>query len=373
MKIILDGRPTLGGIHRYTTELCRMLPSGLEGAHLDIFGRKPGFGSRLGPAGTGRPWPFVSGMRRGLEDQFFLPRAARKGAADLFHAPHPFLPRGFQRASVVTCHDLWLVEGIKTKPWGLKKYYDLWNLKNALCRADHIITLSRFVAKKLQNQWGIQSSRVTCIPPPLAQLKPDAGKTPPAKQFLLTVGTLEPRKNLKRLLMAQTNAFKRTGVPLFLVGPYGWQAKTILDQLARMGRAARWLGPVQDGTLAQLYQKASAVVQYSLDEGFDYTAPEALHFGCPLVLSDIPVHREVARDLGVYVSPLDSKELASGIEEVLSWNASRVKEHGERARLLLNRIRGDGRTERYLEVYRKALSVKNDDTNPYKSPVGGKS
>lgn len=371
MKVLLDGRPTLGGIHRYTTELCRMLPPGLEEVHFDIFGRQPGFDSHIGPAGTGRPWPFVSAMRGCLEDQLFLPRAARIGMADLFHAPHPFIPLGFQRTSVVTCHDLWLMEGMKTKPWGFKRYYDRWNLKNALCRADHVITLSRFVAKRLQSQWGLQSSRVTCIPPPLAALKPATEKTPPSKHFLLTVGTLEPRKNLERLLIAQTQAFKRTRVPLFLVGRYGWQAKSILMQLGHMDGAARWLGSVQDGTLARLYQEASMVIQYSLDEGFDYTVPEALQFGRPLVLSDIPVHREVARDLGIYVSPFDPKELAATIEEVLSWGASRVKEHGERSPIILERLKNEGRIERYLEVYRKALSFRKDERCLNKLSVGG--
>ncbi len=355
MKVILDGRPTLGGIHRYTTELCRTLPSGLEQVHFEVFGRQPGFGSRVGPAGTGKPWPFVSHVRRFLNDQFFLPGAVNKGAADLFHAPYPFLPRCLHGAAVVTCHDFWLLEGIHTKAWGFKKYYDRGNLCDALRRADHIITLSRFVAKKLQDQWGVESSRVTAIPPPLPVLKPDKGAILPANRFLLTVGTLEPRKNLERLLIAQSLAFPHTGVPLFLVGPYGWQARPVLNRLARMGRAAQWLGSIHDGTLAGLYQKASAVVQYSLDEGFDYPVAEALQFGRPLVLSDIPVHREVAEDFGRYVSPFEPDKLAASIEGVLSWPKTRLKKHGINAKRAAARIIDNGRPERYLEVYKKVL------------------
>jgi glycosyltransferase involved in cell wall biosynthesis len=300
-------------------------------------------------------------MRRYLNDQFFLPRAARKVAADLFHIPYPFLPKKIQGAAVVTCHDLWLMEGIKTKPRGLKKYYDRWNLENALHRADHIITVSRSVAAKLLNQWGIDTQRVTCIPPPLPVMEPDTGTILPAKEFILTVGTLEPRKNLERLLIAQASAYKRTQVPLFLVGPYGWRAKQILSQLGRMGQAAKWLGEVRDGTLARLYQKASAVVQYSLDEGFDYTVAEALHFGRPLVLSNIPVHREVAGDLGCYVSPFDPDQLAASIEVVLSWSETKIEEHAAAADRMLTLIRRNGHPERYLEVYKKAVSFKNSD------------
>lgn len=371
MKVILDGRPTLGGIHRYTKELCRMLPSKLKQVHFDIFGQQPGFGRRVGPAGTGKPLPMVSGMRRCLHDQFFLPWAAGKWASDLLHAPFPLVPRWFHGAAVVTCHDFWLMEGINTKPRGFEKYYDRFNFLHALRRADHIITLSRYVAKELQNQWGCESSKVTCIPPPIPALKPDAESTVTRERFLLTVGTLEPRKNLERLLNAQARVYERTRVPLFLVGPYGWRAKPVLTRLSRMGRAARWLGPVQDGTLARLYQKASAVVQYSLDEGFDYTVAEALYFGRPLILSDIPVHREVARDLACYVSPLAPEQLAWTIQEVLAWTECRIKEHVEKASQILSRLKSDGRAERYLEVYEKALSYKNFTQSGNGAPGGG--
>jgi glycosyltransferase involved in cell wall biosynthesis len=136
MKVFMDGRPTLGSIHRYTMELCRILPK----------------------------W---SGLH-----------------------------------TVATCHDLWLIEGFVTKPRGWKKFYDCWNFIRALARADQLITLSHSVADKLKIRYGLNTHRVTRIPPPLADLGPGSEMASPSKPFLLTVGTLEPRKNLERLLRA---------------------------------------------------------------------------------------------------------------------------------------------------------------------------
>ena len=361
MKVCLDGRPTLGGIHRYTRELCRVLPASLGQVQFHIFGQQPGLGRRVGPAGTGRPWPVISGLRQILNDQLLLPQAAWRASAEIFHAPQAFRPERLGVHTVVTCHDLWLIEGFATKPQGWKKYYDRRNFLRALAQADHLITLSHAVADKLTTFYGLDAQRITRIPPPLVPLDPVpvSGVTLPSKRFLLTVGTLEPRKNLERLLRAQAKAFSRTRVPLYLVGPYGWRAKEILITLARLGPAARWLGQVDDGILACLYQQAAAVVQYSLDEGFDYPVAEALSFGQPVVLSDIPVHREFAGKLGLYASPFDPASLARRLEEVLEWSMPRLAEHAAEARTLIEQIRWEGRAERYLEVYRKVLAQPN--------------
>lgn len=356
VKVFLDARPTLGGIHRYTTELCRILPEGLKQTQFDIFRQSPGLGRQVGPAGTGRPLPLISLLRQMVTDQILVPLAIQRSSAQLFQAPYGFLPKRLGLCSVVTCHDLWLLEGLATKPRGFKKYYDKWNFTRALQRADQILTLSHTVAAKLRTLCGFDSQRVTCIPPPLPTLTADPREPVPPRPFLLTVGTLEPRKNFERLLEAQALAFSKTKVPLYLVGPYGWRVKSILARLDRIEPAAKWLGRVAESTLALLYKNASALVQYSLDEGFDYPVAEALGFGCPLVLSDIPVHRELAGNLGLFASPYEPAQLAWRIEEVLSWSSLLREEHGARAKTVIAELKAQGRPERYLEVYRKALA-----------------
>lgn len=355
MKVLLDGRPTLGGIHRYTTELRRLLCESCSPLELFIFGQTAGIGRRLGPAGTGRPLPLVSALRQMIADQIILPCAARRSSAQIYHSPHGFLPRRLRLRTVVTCHDLWLLEGLATKPAGWKRYYDKWNFIHALQHADQIVTPSQAVADKLKARYGIDSRRVTCITPPIPKLATDLSTKIPARPYLLSVGTLEPRKNLMRLLDAQVQAFAKTRVPLYLVGPYGWRVKPILIRLAQVGAAARWLGQVEDSTLAMLYQHASALVQYSLDEGFDYPVAEGLKFGSPVVLSDIPVHKELAGELALFASPLEPAQLAQRIEEVIDWPNSRRKEHAVRARELIKRLEALGSPERYWEVYRRAL------------------
>jgi glycosyltransferase involved in cell wall biosynthesis len=126
--------------------------------------------------------------------------------------------------------------------------------------------------------------------------------------YVLAVGTLEPRKNLSRLV----EATRRLGVELRVVGATGW------GRVEVGGVGVRWLGRVGDDDLARLYRGAAVVAYPSLYEGFGFPVLEAMACGAPVVTSRGGATEEVAGGAAVLVDPLDPAAIAAGIEEALS-------------------------------------------------------
>ncbi len=137
--------------------------------------------------------------------------------------------------------------------------------------------------------------------------------------FVLCTGTLEPRKNLLRLIDAFVALPDelRAGHELALVGPRGWEAEEIEQRVAAHSAVVRVLGYVSDDDLAALYQSCTAFCYPSLYEGFGLPVLEAMTCGAPVLASDIPSLREVAGDAALYVDPLDTDAIRAGLERLL--------------------------------------------------------
>ena len=213
----------------------------------------------------------------------------------------------------------------------------------------------------MQERFGLSEEKVTALYPPLpefpAPLVPPSFEALLEKPYFLTVGTLEPRKNLERLLDAHEQVFQQCGAPLYLVGAYGWKQEEVLRRVEASRGAVRWLGRVDDAFLAALYERAAAVVACSLDEGFDYPSVEAMVFGAPVILSDIPVHREVVGKPGLYAPATDTQGLAGRMMDVLAWSDEDRKQFKEQAQSRVEAIRTAGKVEGYLRVYERVCSL----------------
>jgi glycosyltransferase involved in cell wall biosynthesis len=173
------------------------------------------------------------------------------------------------------------------------------------------------------------------------------------RPYVLFVGTVEPRKNLPRVV----DAFARIGRPdveLVLVGPTGWN-EDVAPAVAALGARARALGFVPRHDLAPLYAGAAAFVYPSLREGFGLPVLEAMAQGTPVVTSAATSTAEVAGDAALLVDPFDVDAIAAAIDRALT--------DGEVAR----RLRDAGRAraaefpwsrtaEMTLAVYREAVS-----------------
>jgi alpha-1,3-rhamnosyl/mannosyltransferase len=152
------------------------------------------------------------------------------------------------------------------------------------------------------------------------------------ERFVLGVGTLEPRKNLVRLVDAYSALppAVRDGVPLVLVGPKGWEAEEIE---ARAGAAGvRTTGFVSDEDLALLYSACAAFAYPSLYEGFGLPVLEAMAAGAPTLTSTTSSLPEVAGDAALMVDPLDQGAIAAALEQLLTDDAlaARLRAAGPR-------------------------------------------
>jgi alpha-1,3-rhamnosyl/mannosyltransferase len=361
VKLLLDARPALGGVERVTRSLVDGLRRALPDGDLMVFGdRGPG-----GPPQRPRWWrralrALGGGAKNIVTDQLALPRAARRHGADLFHCPGAHvIPRWIGVPGVVTLYDLSLVDHLHTKRRSPISRYERSAFLSAASRATHVITISDTVRKELVTRLGLDDGRITRIYPevPLIERLQEPSELPPeaAGAFLLSVGTLEPRKNLHRLLDAHRTLWQELRIPLLLAGGYGWSSRGIVRRVANSGGAVRWLGRVDDATLAELYRRASAVIQYSVHEGFDLPVAEALACGAPVVVSDLEVHHEVAGGCAVYAQRLQPQALARAVAEVVAWSEDRRARHREAAERRVAELRRGDPIARHIEVYREVL------------------
>jgi glycosyltransferase involved in cell wall biosynthesis len=200
----------------------------------------------------------------------------------------------------------------------------------SLRRATHVLVDSYASRDDLVRLLGVDAGRITVLYPGVdARFRPlPARHTAPVRarlglpeRFLLFVGTLEPRKNLVRLLEAC--AALPDPLPLVIGGRRGWLYEDIFHAVARYGLDTRvhFLDFVADTDLPALYNLASAFVYPSLYEGFGLPAAEALACGTPVVTSDVASLPEVVGNAAILVNPLDSQAIAGGIMAALAQRA----------------------------------------------------
>ena len=361
MRLLLDARPAFGGVERVTRSLVNGLRGALPDGDLVVFGDRGSGGSSQQP-----PWwrravrAMGGGAKHVVTDQLVLPAAARRHGVDLFHCPSGHvIPHWIGVPGVVTLYDLSLVDHLHTKRRSPISRYERSAFLSAASRAAHVIAISDTARNELVARLGLEEGRITRIYPeiPLIERLPAPTELPPEAEagFLLSVGTLEPRKNLDRLLDAHRLVWQELRIPLLLVGGYGWSQRAIVRRVAESGGAVRWLGRVDDALLAELYRRASVVVQYSVHEGFDLPVAEALACGAPVVASDLEVHHEVAGECAVYAEAIQPESLARAVAEVADWSEDRRAGHREAAVLRVAELRRDDPIARHIEVYQRVL------------------
>jgi glycosyltransferase involved in cell wall biosynthesis len=220
---------------------------------------------------------------------------------------------------------------------------------------------SRLVAADLA-ALGIPDSRVTVTPPGADHLPaPDAQATDillrkvgVAGEFLLTVSTLEPRKNVDRLVRAFARV--RDSLPgpwpLVIVGPTGWGPE---PPVPRAADHVVFTGPVSDVVLSDMYRRARAFAYVPLTEGYGLPPLEAMLVGIPTVVSDeVPS----VRDLGAegpaparIVDPLDIDDIARGLADVLTDDVLRA-ELGSRGAAYAATRTWRGAARAHIELWR---------------------
>lgn len=266
---------------------------------------------------------------RMLWAQSILPYWAHKDNIDIFWSPAHRIPRYLpsQIASVVTIHDLvWRHAGTTMRP--LSRWLDSKFMMEATKKADKIIAVSSSTAKDLINENRILSSKISVISLGISQSllnnlgSHNQSKLPIASQYYLFVGTLEPRKNLQRLIEALSilPADIKKVAKLVIVGGVGWGGVNVeyLIKLFDVQDYVVHLGYVDDLALAELYKNALFLVMPSIYEGFGLPLIEAMAYGVPAVTSNCSSMPEVIGDAGILIDPFDVHSISAGLSLLLT-------------------------------------------------------
>ncbi|MCW2992663.1 MAG: glycosyltransferase family 4 protein [Conexibacter sp.] len=305
------------GRGRYVRELLRAL-AGLEAARetrFVLYGRTA-WGD-LDPARF--RWRLV-----GLPDPVWHVAAAARASreVDVFLSTNSYLTAWFTRCpTAIVVYDLVPFvdrENAKTSSARIEQA----TIRPALRRAAALPCISDATRADLVRLFPRTASKATTIPlaadPGFAAPVAAPGHPSLEAPYVLAVGTLEPRKNLERLIAAwsRLSAADRRGHVLALVGPTGWDAAPILA--AARDQGARLLGRVSEDELRALYAGASAFAYPSLYEGFGLPVLEAMAAGAPVLTSSLSSLPEVAGDAALLVDPHDPAAIADGLRRLLA-------------------------------------------------------
>jgi glycosyltransferase involved in cell wall biosynthesis len=205
----------------------------------------------------------------------------------------------------------------------------------AVRRAAALLAISNATADDLVARFAAARDKVRVVPLGVArELHAEAGGVGVADGFVLAVGTLEPRKNLSRLVAAYLDLERglQERHPLVVAGRLGWQADETLHALRSLGDRCRVLGFVSDAELAGLYRRCAVFCYPSLGEGFGLPVLEAMSAGAAVVTSNRSSLPEVGGDAVEYVDPIDIHSIATGLRRVLESpeRAADLRERGKR-------------------------------------------
>jgi len=295
-------------------------------------------------------------------------RGARKLRCDLYHDPN-FLPYDFPGPIVTTVHDLSVVRYPDMHPKSRRQLMER-HFPGALERSRCIITDSAFVRDELIATYGTPAGRIHPIHLGVsAAYRPRSADETRATlvahglahgQYVLAVGTLEPRKNLIQGLRAFRRLPEklRQTMPFVIVGMKGWLTEGIEAEIAALATKGqvRPLGYLPDEALLHLYAGARMLVYPSIYEGFGLPALEAMASGIPVITSNRSSLPEVVGDVGITVDPSDEEGLADAMRRLAEDPAERADRAArglERARAF-TWARCAEETER---VYRIALAA----------------
>ncbi len=267
-----------------------------------------------------------------------LPRQARRARVDVLHCPSFRGPVGSPVPLVVTVHDLAVLRHPELFNRWTREYSRRY-VHRVVAGARLVVAVSEFTRGELVEVLGTPAEQVRVVPNAVpAGFSPDGARA--EGDYVLAVGTLEPRKNLVRL----AEAAELAGVELRVVGARGWGDVALPAHV-------KLVGPVGDEELAALYRGARCLAYPSLYEGFGIPIVEAMACGTPVVTSAGGATEEVAGGAAVLVDPLDPQAIAAGLEEAFA-RAPQLREAGlERAQhFTRERV-----VAAMLDIYREAV------------------
>lgn len=319
------------GINGYIYQLLRHLPA-LTGAApaLDYIAylHDPAFTPAAGLTVARSRWDTRSPWRRIAWEQTVL--AARSHQLDLLHGMAFAAPLAAACPTVITVHDLSFLRF----PDAFRRFNRLYLsfiTRRATRRAARVIAVSESTRQDVIGLCGVAPERVVTVPNGVSEAFAPAAAARVAElrqrhglpdRFILFVGTLEPRKNLERLVTAYADlrAADRAVPPLVIAGARGWFYEQLFARVQELGLAdaVRFPGFIPHEDLATWYSAAEIFVYPSRFEGFGLPVLEAMACGTPVITSTASSLPEVAGDAALLVAPDDVAGWTAALQQALA-------------------------------------------------------
>jgi glycosyltransferase involved in cell wall biosynthesis len=267
------------------------------------------------------------GGGRVLWGQAVLPFLVRDDRPDIFWGPAHRLPPALpqQIFACLTIHDLvWRFAGGTMRP--VSRLMEQTLMPPALKRADAIVAVSQYTKADIQRSFpGLGVDISVVYPGVVARQSGHAvsylEKWGVSRPYILFVGTLEPRKNLARLLQAYAGlpADARQEVDLVVAGAAGWGNVHLEKAVISLGLRGNvhLTGYVNERELSTLYENALFLAMPSLYEGFGLPLIEAMHYGLPSLTANVSSMPEVAGEAALLIDPLEVGAITDGLQRMI--------------------------------------------------------
>jgi glycosyltransferase involved in cell wall biosynthesis len=378
MRVALDGFPLSSpktGIGHYTFELARSLAQLAPADRFDLVSPLP-FTAAAASDSEQASLPnlgFINPRATSIRRHWWavgLPLYLRQSPVDLFHGTNYEVPLWNRSHNVVTIHDL----SILLHP----EHHERHLVRRARRRlplmvrsAAMIIAVTESMKREIVEHLGVKPDRVAVTPEaprrsfhriPITETLATRKRLEIEDDFLLFVGTVEPRKNLITLVRALDDVLQNTSIrpQLVIAGGKGWLADELhaFLETSAVKERVRFIGYTSDEDLRALYSSCRICVYPSLYEGFGLPPLEAMACGASVITSRIPAIEETVGSAAMLVDPTDVAGLAKAIVEL--WNDPHHREHLSAAGL--KRAAGftwERTAQLTLDVYREMVA-RND-------------
>lgn len=311
-------------------------------------------------------------------DQFILPhvvlpRQLKKHEVDLIYYTDNLVPLRRPCRFVVMIHDLAPFQTPETFKL-LHRIYQHWYFKFAVKKSPLIITISECSKKDIHEILGVPLDRIHVIPEAVAEkfgviedhkLKEEVRKkyNLPEK-IILNVGTIQPRKNLGRLLSAYKAIKDTNKIPhkLVIVGRKGWLSDQIFDLVKELdlSQSVIFTGSVPEDDLPVIYNLAELFVFPSIYEGFGLPPLEAMACGVPVITSNVSSIPEVVGDAALLIDPYDENALREAIVNVLH-DLTLKEKLINRGREQIQKFSWERTARETLQVFEKMMALKDSN------------
>jgi glycosyltransferase involved in cell wall biosynthesis len=324
-RLLSSARPT--GIENHLRELLRGFSELDDPPELILYTREE---TPPVPFGVIRPIRVPFGWL-----SLALPIVATLERCNALYFPYPVLPPITPRPTATIVFDVsFLIMPQLYPPEMLSNL--VRPIELGVRRADRVIAISKQTAQDLRTHYDLPSEKIALIypgaPSGFSRI-PDADRIV-AERFSLTgpyilgVGTIQPRKNFRRLVEAFALLVEREGIQhhVVIAGQEGWGWQEVSEAIGKYGLSSRVhvLGYVDRAAMAALYSSAELLAFPSLYEGFGFPILEAMACGAPVLTSSVSSMPEAAGDVALYVDPLEVESIAQGILRLITDESLRA-------------------------------------------------